>query len=127
VELRFHTYGAIAPRAAGGWVVTQNGVFCDIVPAAGSNLAGAIEVPGGWIRTVNLLRLDAPAAAQTLAATAILPRATTAGALPLVAQELRGGELRVTVGSDVLIFRQGADGYALASVTLADGRRGLGR
>jgi hypothetical protein len=127
VELRFHTYGAITPRAAGGWVVTQNGVFCDVVPASGSNLTGTIEVPSGWIRSVNLLRLTAPAAAQTLVATALLPRATTAGAVPLVSQELRGTELRITVGSDVLLFRQGSDGYALASVTLADGRRGQGR
>jgi hypothetical protein len=68
-----------------------------------------------------------PDEALTLVATALLPRATTAGALPLVAQEQRGTQLRVTVGSDVILFTQGSDGYALASVTLADGRRGLGR
>jgi hypothetical protein len=56
-----------------------------------------------------------------------MPRATTAAALPLVSQELRGADLRVTAGSDVIVFRQGSDGFTLASVTLADGRRGQGR
>jgi hypothetical protein len=41
-----------------------------------------------------------------------------------VSQEQRGAELRVTVGSDLIVFKQGADGYSIASVTLANGRRG---
>jgi hypothetical protein len=125
VELRFHTYGTVTARPRGGWVVEQNGVFCDIVPANGTSLANSIETPSGWIRSVNVLRLTTlQAAAQTLLATVLLPRSQTGLALPLVSQEQRGAELRVTVGSDLIVFRQGADGYAIASVTLANGRRG---
>jgi len=125
VELRFHTYGTVTARPRGGWVVEQNGAFCDIVPATGTSLANSIETPSGWIRSVNVLRLTTlQAAAQTLLATVLLPRSQTGLALPLVSQEQRGAELRVTVGSDLIVFRQGADGYAIASVTLANGRRG---
>ena len=124
VELRFHTYGRITERPRGGWVVEQGGVFCDVVPASGTTLTSSIETPGGWIRSVNLLRLTAPQSAQTLVATALMPRAHTATALPLVSQEQKGAELRVTVGGDVIVFRQGPDGYALSTVTLATGRRG---
>lgn len=127
VELRFHTYGTLAARPRGGWVVSYKGVYCDIVPASGAPVTGSIEVPSGWISTVNLLRLTAPAAAQTLVATALLPRATLAGALPLVSQEQQGRDLAVRVGNDLIVFSQGADGYALASVTLADGRRSQAR
>ena len=124
VELRFHTYGRITERPRGGWVVEQGGVFCDVVPASGTTLTSSIETPGGWIRSVNLLRLTAPQSAQTLVATALMPRAHTATALPLVSQEQKGAELLVTVGGDVIVFRQGPDGYALSTVTLATGRRG---
>jgi hypothetical protein len=124
VELRFHTYGTLTPRPRGGWVVAQNGVFCDIVPASGTSFTSSIEVPSGWIKPVNVLRLTAPAAAQTLAATVLIPRPQSAGAVPLVSQEQQGAELRVTVGGDVIVFRQGSDGYAISTVTLANGRRG---
>jgi hypothetical protein len=105
-------------------VVAQNGVFCDIVPASGTSFTSSIEVPSGWIKPVNVLRLTAPAAAQTLAATVLIPRPQSAGAVPLVSQEQQGAELRVTVGGDVIVFRQGSDGYAISTVTLANGRRG---
>jgi hypothetical protein len=128
VELRFHTYGTIKGRPRGGWVVEQNGAFCDLVPANGADLVSSLETPSGWIRSVNLLRLTTrQAVGQALIATVILPRSQTGFALPLVSQESRAPDFRVTVGGDVIVFTLGADGYAIASVTLANGRRGQGR
>lgn len=127
VELRFHTYGSLSARPRGGWVVTYKGAYCDVVPATGTSLASSVEVPAGWIQPVNVLRLTSPAAAETLVATALMPRATLSGALPLVSQEQKGADLVVQVGGDVIVFRRGSDGYALASVTLAGGRRGQPR
>jgi hypothetical protein len=126
VELRFHTYGTVTARPRGGWTVEQNGVFCDIAPATGTSLANSIEPPGGWIRSVNVLRLTTPqVAAQSLLATGLLPRSQTGRALPLMLQEQRDPDLRVTVGGDPIVFRQGADGYPIAGVCLG-GRLGLG-
>jgi hypothetical protein len=127
VELRFHTYGTLSARPRGGWVVNYRGAYCDVVPATGTSLTSSIEVPAGWIQPVNVLRLTAPAAAETLVATALMPRTRLSDALPLVSQEQKGIDLVVKVGSDVIVFRRGSDGYALASVTLAAGRRGQPR
>ena len=120
VELRFHSYGAIAARAGGGWTVTQGDATLDIVPATTAELSGAVESPAGWIRPVNLLRVASrqPLAQLTLA-TALLPRQVGAPAT-LVSQQLRGSELTVTVGGDRIVFRQTADGYALQSMALGE-------
>ena len=128
VELRFHTYGTIKGRPRGGWVVEQNRAFCDLVPANGTDLVSSLETPSGWIRPVNLLRLTTrQAVGQAVIATVILPRSQTGLALPLVAQESRTPDFRVTVGGDEIVFTQGSDGYAIAGVTLANGRRGQRR
>jgi hypothetical protein len=119
IELRFHSYGTIAPRSQSGWTVSQAGAAVDIVPAAA--VVGRVEAADGWIRPVQVLRLTAARPGPgLLLATAILPRSPGGGAGPSASasQVVDGGEVRVTVGTDVLTFRRGPDGYALSEVTV---------
>jgi len=119
IELRFHSYGTIVPwPQGGGWTVTQSTSALDVVPASTSLVRGTVESPSGWIRPVKFLRLASPQPVGSLTlATAIVPR--TGASYPQVSQEERGGELRVRVGGDEIVFRQTADGYVLSSVTTA--------
>lgn len=119
IELRFHSYGTIAPRPQrGGWTVTQADSAMDVVPADLSLLTGTIDSPSGWTRAVNLLRLASPQAVRGLTlATAIIPRTRGVATYPQVSQEDRGTELRVRVDGDQIVFRQTADGYVISSVT----------
>ena len=121
IELRFHSYGTIVPwPQGGGWTVTQSNSALDVIPASASLVAGTVESPSGWIRAVKLLRLASPQPVGSLTlATAIVPRTGTSASYPQVSQEERGGELRVRVGGDEIVFRQTADGYVLSSVTPA--------
>jgi hypothetical protein len=118
IELRFHSYGTMAPRPQrGGWTVTQSDSALDVVPADASLLAGTIESPSGWIRAVNVLRLASPQPMRSLTlATALIPRTRGVATYPQVSQEDRGSEFRVRVDGDQIVFRQTADGYAIASV-----------
>ncbi len=118
IELRFHSYGTIAPRPQrGGWTVTQSDSALDVVPADASLLNGTIESPSGWIRSVNLLRLASPQPMRSLLlATAIIPRTRGVATYPQVSQEDRGSEFRVRVDADQIVFRQTADGYVISSV-----------
>ena len=119
IELRFHSYGTIAPRPQrGGWTVTQSDSALDVVPADMGLLTGTIESPSGWIRPVNLLRLASPQPMRSLTlATVIIPRTRGVATYPLVSQEDRGTEFRVRVDGDQIVFRQTADGYVVSSVT----------
>ena len=121
IELRFHSYGTIAPwPQKNGWTVAQSGSALDIVPASTALVSGSVELPSGWIRPVNLLRLASPQSVGSLTlATAIIPRTTGAAAYPQVSQEVRGGELHVRVDGDEIVFRQTADGWLISSVTVA--------
>jgi len=78
VELRFHSYGAIAPRIQGGWTISEGKAGCDLIPAsAGSNQggwAGAVEAASGWTKPVNVLRLRSLVDGRRfLTATTIVP------------------------------------------------------
>ncbi|RLT40561.1 MAG: DUF4962 domain-containing protein [Chloroflexi bacterium] len=119
VELRFHSYGTIAPRPSGGWTVTQGDSVLDVVPAQTLEISGSIEAPSGWIRPVSLLRIASrqPLGQLTLA-TALIPQLPNGARPTLTSQEVRGAELLVTVGADHLVFERTADGYLLQSVTL---------
>ena len=121
IELRFHSAGTIVPWATGrGWTVTESGAALDVAPASTALVTGTVESPSGWIRPVKLLRLASPQPVGSLTlATAILPRAGGAAAYPQVSQEERGGEFRVRVDGDQILFRQTADGYVISSVTTA--------
>jgi Heparinase II/III-like protein len=127
IELRFHTRGSVVARPGRGWTIAQNGVALDLVPADPRAVSGSVETPTGWIEEVRVLRLASTSATGRLnLATAIVPRPGAAGrpgAAPLaVSQQRRPGELRVSVGGDRIIFREGPDGLAVASVSIA-GRR----
>jgi hypothetical protein len=119
IELRFHSYGSIVPwPQRGGWTVTQADSALDVVPASTSLVTGTVGSPSGWIRPVNLLRLASPGPIGSLTlATALIPRTRGFATTPQVSQEERGGEVRVRVDGDQIVFRQTADGYAISSVT----------
>ena len=121
-ELRFHTPGTIGGRAAGGWTLIRNSAACDVIPAESGRFTAAAEVPSGWISSVNVLRLTSAALPQLATATVLVPRAVSAASVGAVSQQTQGSDLRISVGGDTIVFRPGSDGYALASVTLADGR-----
>ena len=129
IELRFHTHGSVTARPGGGWTITQKGASVDLVPADPGAVSGSVEIPAGWIEEVRVLRLaSAGATGRLRLATAILPRHGAAGgpAGPRlgVSQRWHAGELRVSVGGDRIIFREGPDGLAVASVSVAGRRAG---
>jgi len=123
IELSFHTYGAVTPRADGGWVVTADNHAVDVVPASLSAVSGRTEAPTGWIKPVTALRLTAQeATGRLLIATALIPRPAGVGPHPRVTQETKGQELLVSVGGDRITFRETADGFVVSGVSVA-GRR----
>ncbi|MBM4363362.1 MAG: heparinase II/III family protein, partial [Deltaproteobacteria bacterium] len=114
IELRFHSYGTFAPRT-GGWTVTLAGAALDVIPAGPASLAASLTVPAGWIRPVNVLRLASDRPLDRLVhATVLAPRGAAPGA---VTQESSGGELRLGVGADRIVFRETPDGYVVARVS----------
>jgi len=123
VELRFHSYGSITPRAQGGWSVEQDRVGVEIVPASGvgtgeTGVVGTVEAATGWTKPVKVLRLRSVVdTTRFLRATAVLPSPGRAGTSPAVSQAERGNELWVDVGSDRLTWRRGADGYEFKGVS----------
>jgi len=124
IELRFHTRGSVVARPGGGWTISQNGVAVDVVPADPGAVSGSVETPTGWIEEVRVLRLASTGTTGRLRlATAIMPGRGSAGGLAgerlAVSQQWRAGELDVSVGDDRIIFREGPDGLAVASVSVA--------
>jgi hypothetical protein len=137
IELRFHSYGGMAPRPDGGWSVTQDAGRVDVVTASDAAtgkpvLSGTAEDAVGWTRPVKVLRLrSAGDAMQFAVATALFPldlastslgpgtvrgRTGQADGTPSVRQERRGEELVVEIGPDRLTWRWGKDGFEFAGV-----------
>jgi len=129
IELRFHTYGAVAPRAQGGWTVSQELVSVDLVPAVvcggrEAGLVGSVEAATGWTTPVKVLRLkSAVDATRFLIATAVLPSAGLADRTVAVSQAQDGDDLVVDVGNDRLVWRRGPDGYEFRAVTTRERRK----
>jgi hypothetical protein len=129
VELRFHSYGAVAPRAKGGWTASDGKASVDIVPAflrlpvdgaavpVQGDLAGTVEAAAGWVRPVNVLRLRSSTdSGRFLRATALVPSTAEQMKDVAVAQRIDGNLVRVDVGRDQLTWRCGTDGCEFRGV-----------
>ena len=145
VELRFHSYGQIAPRQPGGWTAAEDKASVDILPAlrpapregeglaqdsarrppadgAGvgvqGDVAGTVEAAAGWIRPVNVLRLSSSTPGRRfLWATALVPSTAAQMKGVAVLQRMDGPLLRVDVGPDRLTWRCGSDGCEFSGVS----------
>ncbi|HLX64602.1 MAG TPA: DUF4962 domain-containing protein [Planctomycetota bacterium] len=117
-ELRFHTYGSIK-ESSGKWTFEQNGAALDIVPVALAEVKCIEEKPSGWIKPVNVLSVKSSAAATNfLAATVLYPRSEKEPACGPAKIVREGGEIRVSVNGDELIFKEAkeADDWRMVEV-----------
>ena len=122
VELRFHSYGTIAPRAQGGWTATEKKVGLDVVPASGggkqAEVAGVVEPAAGWTKPVNVLRLTtAGSVPRFVLATALLPSTAANLRGATVSQRVDGDEILVEIGRDRLTWRCGPGGCKFRGVS----------
>jgi hypothetical protein len=125
VELRFHTYGVVRPRPAGGWSFEQDEAALDVIPALGG-LRGAVEEPGNWIRPVRVLSLATPGrVGETVAVTVLHPRARDAQGLT-VRSRRHGARITLEVGADQVVLRRKAEGWGVERVQVPGRARGEG-
>lgn len=116
-ELRFHTYGAAAEASPGRWTFEDAGQILDIATSS-RDISSSIETPEGWIRPVRVLSLKTAAPAREHALVTVLhPRSRGAPPLPGVTVNRTDAEIIVTIGSDRVTFRSGADGWRIGGVS----------
>lgn len=122
VELRFHSYGEIAPRVHGGWTVSQHGASVDVVSpnegtGPGATLSGTVEDATGWTKPVRVLRLRSTADSRRfLFVTVLVPSPDAELKDVAVSWRVDGEDLEIDVGPDRLTWRRGAGGYAFKGV-----------
>lgn len=110
VELRFHTYGAVAPAAGGTWRVADAGRALDLTVSRA--LTANVETPDGWIRPVRVLSLKSsqPSTEHALV-TVIQPRVEGATSGRDVDIRQTDSEIAVTVGTRRVAWRKTAEGW----------------
>jgi hypothetical protein len=111
VELRFHTYGAVAHVAPGEWQVAEGDKTLDVrVPA---RLSAAVETPDGWIRPARVLSAKSSEPASSHALITVLQPRTAGGTVNDVEVRQTNDEIVVTVGRDRVRWRKTEDGWQI--------------
>lgn len=118
-ELRFHTYGKVTKTGPDQWTFEEERAALDVVAVSPAQLSSTIESPSGWIKPIKTLSLKSAAAAREHTLVTVLgARAKDAPKLGNVRIRRQGQEMIISVGTDNVRFRQAADGWQVADVSV---------
>jgi hypothetical protein len=115
-ELRYHAYGSIEAGGPGRWTVTADTAALDVAVWSDGPIAGSVEHPDGWIKPVNVLSLQAPAARERAVVTVLYPRLAADPKLDAVSGREANGRIEIAVGGRRVSFVRGADGWKTEGV-----------